>query len=121
MRTGERRRAALAFPGGSGTVRGEVRNRRPGDRIHPLGAPGMRRLKDLLIDQKVPRAERDSLPLLLVDGAVAWVPGITVAERFRLQDESTPWVVEWLDNPPGDFRRMNSDDVPARGREESRT
>lgn len=121
MRTGERRRAALAFPGGSGTVRGEVRNRRPGDRIHPLGAPGMRRLKDLLIDQKVPRAERDSLPLLVVDGAVAWVPGITVAERFRLQDESTPWVVEWLDNPPGDFRRMNSDDVPARGREESRT
>ena len=48
----------------------------------------MRRLKELLIDHKVPSAERDRIPLLLVDGAVAWVPGITIADRFRLQDES---------------------------------
>ncbi len=115
MRTGERRRAALAFPAGElpgegaggGKVRVEVRNRRPGDRIRSLGAPGMRRLKELLIDHKVPQAERDCLPLLLVEGTIAWVPGITIADRYRLQDESFPWVVEWIDNPRGDFQRMS--------------
>ena len=107
--------------GGAGgdRVRVEVRNRRPGDRIRSLGAPGMRRLKELLIDHKVPRAERDRLPLLLVEGTIAWVPGITIADRFRLQDESDAWVVEWIDNPRGDFQRMDIDDVPAAGREES--
>ncbi|MEO8198523.1 MAG: tRNA lysidine(34) synthetase TilS [Thermoanaerobaculia bacterium] len=121
MRTGERRRAAFAFPGGDRPIRAEIRNRRPGDRIRSLGAPGMRRLKELLIDCKVPRAERDSLPLLLVEGTLAWIPGVTIADRFRLQDEGTPWVVEWLDNPRGDFQRIAIDDVPAGRREESDT
>jgi hypothetical protein len=79
----------------------------------------MRRLKELLIDHKVPRAERDRLPLLLVEGTIAWVPGITIADRYRLQDESLPWVVEWIDNPQEDFQRRTIEDVPAAGREES--
>lgn len=124
MRTGERRRAAIAIPskGPEGRpVRAEIRNRRPGDRIRSLGAPGMRRLKELLIDHKVPSMERDRIPLLLIDGAIAWVPGITIADRFRLQDESDAWVVEWIGNPQRDFRRMTIEEGPANGREESRT
>ena len=66
----------------------------------------MRRLKDLLIDHKVPRAERERLPLLLVEGSIAWVPGVTIDDRYRLKDEIAPWVVEWLENPPGDIRRI---------------
>ena len=81
----------------------------------------MRRLKELLIDHKVPPAERDRIPLLLVDGAIAWVPGITIADRFRLQDESDAWVVEWIDNPKRDFRRITLEAGPADGREEFRT
>lgn len=124
MRTGERRRAAIAIPseGLEGRpVRAEIRNRRPGDRIRSLGAPGMRRLKELLIDHKVPSMERDRIPLLLIDGAIAWVPGITIADRFRLQDESDAWVVEWIGNPSRDFRRISIEEFPAEGREESET
>ncbi len=121
MRSGERRRAAFAFADGDRPIRAEIRNRRHGDRIRSLGAPGMRRLKELLIDHKVPRAERNSLPLLLLEGTLVWIPGVTIADRFRLQDEGTAWVVEWLDNPPEDFRRIGSDDVPAGGREEPDT
>jgi tRNA(Ile)-lysidine synthase len=66
-----------------------VRNRLPGDRMHPLGAPGSRRLKDLLIDRRVPRGDRDRLPLLCTrrdDGSerIAWVPGVAVDESCRL-------------------------------------
>jgi tRNA(Ile)-lysidine synthase len=94
---GEAWRAALAArdlaPGGRVTVR----SRRPGDRLVPLGAPGGRRLKDVLIDRQVPRDERDRLPLLCVDGHIAWVPGVTIDERFRLPRKgagATVWVAE---------------------------
>lgn len=62
-----------------------VRSRRPGDRFRPLGAPGSRKLQDFLVDRKVPRAERDRLPLV-VDGQdrIVWVAGQAVAEDFRV-------------------------------------
>jgi tRNA(Ile)-lysidine synthase len=64
-----------------------VRNRRPGDRFRPLGAPGVRKLQDFLVDRKVARNERDSLPLV-VDGRdrIVWVVGQAVAEDFRVTD-----------------------------------
>ena len=66
-----------------------VRNRRPGDRFRPLGAPGDRKLQDFLVDRKVPRDERDALPLV-VDGRdrIVWVVGQSVAEDFRVTDPS---------------------------------
>ncbi len=72
-----------------------VRNRRPGDRIRPLGSSSRRRLKDLLIDRRVPRLERDRLPLLVIDDEIAWVPGVTIGERFRLgADQTSAWIAE---------------------------
>jgi tRNA(Ile)-lysidine synthase len=66
-----------------------VRSRRPGDRFRPLGAPGVRKLQDFLVDRKVARAERDTVPLV-VDGRgrIIWVVGQTVAEDFRVTDPS---------------------------------
>jgi tRNA(Ile)-lysidine synthase len=104
MYRGAADRAALALPLDSGS-RVTVRSRRPGDRLRPLGASGSRRLKEVLIDRRVPRLERDRLPLLCVDddgvgdgGGLAWVPGVTVDERFRLPEApaagATVWVAE---------------------------
>ena len=66
-----------------------VRSRRPGDRFRPLGAPGARKLQDFFVDRKVPRDERDTVPLV-VDGRdrIVWVVGQTVAEDFRVIDPS---------------------------------
>ncbi|RME37660.1 MAG: tRNA lysidine(34) synthetase TilS [Deltaproteobacteria bacterium] len=52
-----------------------VRNRRPGDRFRPLGAPGERKLKDVLIDARIPREKRDRLPLLVCGDSILWVGG----------------------------------------------
>ena len=58
-----------------------------------------RRLKDLLIDRKVPREMRDRLPLLCVDDQVAWVPGVTIHHPFRLREGATvAWVAELREN-----------------------
>jgi len=59
-----------------------VRNRRPGDRIKPIGAPGRKKLQDLLVDRKVPRAERDRVPVVVdADGRVIWVVGVAMADE----------------------------------------
>ena len=62
-----------------------VRSRRPGDRIRPLGAPGRRRVQDLLVDRKIPIAERDRVPIV-EDGAgrIVWVAGVAVAHGARV-------------------------------------
>ena len=64
-----------------------LRARRPGDRFHPLGAPGDRLLSDYLIDRKVDRPLRDYWPLVAVDGRVLWVCGLGLSETARLHDE----------------------------------
>jgi tRNA(Ile)-lysidine synthase len=63
-----------------------VRTRQRGDRFRPLGMGGRgRKLQDFLVDRKIARADRDSLPLV-VDGSdrIVWVVGQSVAEDFRV-------------------------------------
>ena len=71
-----------------------IRNRRPGDRIRPAGHRREKRLKEILIDRKVPRERRDRLPLLCVGGSIVWVPGITICEDARPLPESAYWIAE---------------------------
>jgi tRNA(Ile)-lysidine synthase len=62
-----------------------VRNRRPGDRFRPLGAPGRRKVQDLFVDRKVPRNERDRVPIVVdADGRIVWVAGVTIAHDCRV-------------------------------------
>lgn len=67
-----------------------VRSRRPGDRFRPLGMRGQgRKLQDFLVDRKVSRSERDTLPLVVdSDDKIVWVVGQSVAEDFRVTDTS---------------------------------
>jgi tRNA(Ile)-lysidine synthase len=86
-------RAALALAAVAAPV-ATVRSRRPGDRLRPLGGPGERKLKELLIDRRIPADGRDRLPILEIDGRIAWVPGVTIDDRFRLAGDGECWLVE---------------------------
>ncbi len=57
----------------------EVRGRRPGDRL----AGRRKKVQDLLVDAKVPRAERDGWPLVVRGGEVVAVPGIAEAPGWE--------------------------------------
>jgi tRNA(Ile)-lysidine synthase len=62
-----------------------VRHRRPGDRLQPLGAPGRRKVQDVLVDRKVPRDDRDALPIVTTEtGEIVWVAGQVLADPFRV-------------------------------------
>jgi tRNA(Ile)-lysidine synthase len=67
----------------------EVRGPRPGDRVRPFGAPGARKLQDILVDLRIPAAARAMVPLLVCDGRVVWVCGLVVAEEGRIAGETT--------------------------------
>ncbi len=57
----------------------EVRSRRPGDRL----AGRSKKVQDLLVDAKVPRAERDSWPLVVCVDEVVAVPGLAEAPGWE--------------------------------------
>jgi tRNA(Ile)-lysidine synthase len=61
-----------------------VRNRRRGDRFHPLGLPHDKKLKEFLIDRKIDAEIRDAIPLLIWNGEIVWVAGVEVSERFKV-------------------------------------
>ena len=61
-----------------------VRPRKEGDRYQPLGAPGRKKLKEIMRARGVPLDERDRLPVFLCEGKIVWVPGLPVAEEFKV-------------------------------------
>lgn len=61
-----------------------VRNRRTGDLFHPSGMGGKKkRLKEYFIDLKIPRGERDRIPILTSPDGILWVVGYRTDERFK--------------------------------------
>jgi tRNA(Ile)-lysidine synthase len=59
---------------------GLVRAALAGDRVLPLGAPGHRPVRRLLMDARVPRAARSAYPVVLWGSQLAWVPGVCRAQ-----------------------------------------
>lgn len=68
---------------------------RPGDFFHPLGMSGQRqKLQDFFTNQKVLRTDKDRIWLLENgDGAICWVVGHRIDERFKI----TPATVRYVE------------------------
>lgn len=64
-----------------------VRTRQPGDRFHPLGAPGSRKLKEFFIDRKAPREDR-MVPMLTAGDRALFLPGFTIADDVKITGET---------------------------------
>jgi tRNA(Ile)-lysidine synthase len=61
-----------------------VRNRRPGDRFTPLGMRGTKKLKGIMIDEKLPSHLRAAVPLIACGDEIIWLPGHRIAERYKI-------------------------------------
>ena len=85
IETGDRWSALLDFEKCKGSV--YLRRRRAGDRFQPAGLGGhTQMLHKFMINEKIPRAARGLLPLLLVDDRIVWVCGWRIDERARTTD-----------------------------------
>ncbi len=62
-----------------------VRSRHSGDRIQPKGMIGTKKVKDIFIDRKIDRSERDVWPIVEDRmGHIIWVAGVTRSEKATL-------------------------------------
>jgi tRNA(Ile)-lysidine synthase len=69
------------------------RPRRNGDRFQPIGLNGSKKVKDMYVDDKVPPALRERLPLMEDrDGFIVWIPGIRRSSH-ALVNETTSRVL----------------------------
>ena len=59
----------------------QVRTRRQGDYISPLGMKGSKKLQDLFTDEKVYKEQRDNVPLVCIGSEVLWVIGDDVSGK----------------------------------------
>lgn len=81
-----------------------VRWPRPGDRFHPLGAPGTRRLCRFLADCGVPREDRHRIPLIVAGDTIVWVAGMRPCEERRVTRATSTRLVLSLHHAADDAR-----------------
>lgn len=69
-----------------GTLR--IRSIRPGDRIIPFGMRESKKLQDVFVDKKVPRAKRALAGVVVDDEKILWVVGIVASEVTRITERT---------------------------------
>ncbi len=78
------------------TMSGEIclRTRQTGDYLIVGAGGGRKKLKDYLIDQKIPRRMRDAVPLVAQGAHILWVIGGRISESAKLggSETSVLWV-----------------------------
>jgi len=64
----------------------QLRSRRKGDRFVPFGLGKRVKLKDFLINERVPYFNRDRVPLLCDREKIVWVVGVRLSDEVRITD-----------------------------------
>lgn len=70
-----------------------LRYRRAGDRFTNIGMRGSKKLKDIFIDMKIEKAQRDFIPLICFESEISWIVGYKVSDKFKIS-RSTKRILE---------------------------
>lgn len=65
-----------------------IRQRKNGDKINPLGMNGSKKLKDIFIDMKIPKEERELIPIVQFDDDIAWVVSLKLSNKFKVTSDT---------------------------------
>ncbi|MBI1871011.1 MAG: tRNA lysidine(34) synthetase TilS [Chlamydiae bacterium] len=65
-----------------------IRSREAGDLYDPIGLGTFKKIKEILIDQKIPRSLREAIPLFLSKDKILWVGGYRISESFKVKPET---------------------------------
>ncbi|MHB1315068.1 MAG: tRNA lysidine(34) synthetase TilS [Christensenellales bacterium] len=85
------------------------RHRKNGDVITPLGMNQAKKLKDYLIDRKLPRYYRDDLPLLCSGKNVLWVVGCGISDHVKTSKDTESYLcMKYIKN---DFGGNNDETI----------
>lgn len=65
-----------------------VRARANGDFFYPMGFGKRKKIQDYFVDEKVPRDERDAIPIVVKGNDIVWIAGYRGDERFKVLDST---------------------------------
>jgi len=65
-----------------------VRGRQPGDRFQPLGISQPKKLGEFMIDNKIPHAWRQRIPIVCSPEQILWVVGWRIDERVKVTEDT---------------------------------
>ncbi len=68
----------------------KIRHRENGDffSVKTTNGPGRKKLKDYFIDEKIPRQQREEIPLLAEEHHVLWLMPYRISEYFKVSSET---------------------------------
>ena len=66
----------------------EIRHRKPGDFLTVTEAGGKKKLKDYMIDCKIPREERENLTLLADASHILWIVGYRISQYYKVTSQT---------------------------------
>ena len=66
-----------------------IRSRKNGDKFYPTRMNGKKKLKDLFIDLKIPKEERENIPVITHLDEILWVGGVRGDRRFEDLERSS--------------------------------
>jgi tRNA(Ile)-lysidine synthase len=61
-----------------------VRSRQQGDRFHPLGMEGTKKVGEFMLDAGIPRLWRERIPIFFTPKQIVWVAGWRIDERVKI-------------------------------------
>lgn len=65
-----------------------ARNRKAGDRFVPFGMNGSKKIKDYFIDEKIPKEERDKIPLITDEKNIIWISGYRISDLYKITEST---------------------------------
>ena len=66
-----------------------IRSRKKGDKFRPLGMKGHKKVKDILIDEKVPKFKREEIPVIVdSENNILWLAPYKISDEFKITKET---------------------------------
>lgn len=65
-----------------------IRSRKQGDKIIPVGMENYKKIKDIMINSKIPKEERDKIPVILHNDEIVWAAGVKKSKKFISENEN---------------------------------
>ena len=65
-----------------------IRPRKEGDFFYPFGLGRKKKIQDFFVDEKIPRDERDLVPIIESEGNIVCIAGYRLDDRYKIDDNT---------------------------------